>query len=104
MPFSRSFPTRLAVLALTSLCLGSPGLGRAETVVPQAPPTGPAPAPAPGHDCNGNGIEDAVDIALGTSCDADLDGVPDECQAAAAFLPGSSVDLPEGTSSAPGGS
>jgi hypothetical protein len=35
------------------------------------------------HDCNGNGIEDMVDIALGTSSDADLDGVPDECQARA---------------------
>ena len=37
------------------------------------------PAP-PLHDCNANGVEDAVDIARGTSCDADLDGVPDECQ------------------------
>ena len=30
-------------------------------------------------DCNGNGIDDAADIASGTSSDANLDGVPDEC-------------------------
>lgn len=34
------------------------------------------------HDCNGNGIEDAVDIALGASADADANGVPDECEGA----------------------
>jgi len=33
-------------------------------------------------DCNVNGILDATDIAGGTSLDADLDGVPDECQLA----------------------
>lgn len=31
-------------------------------------------------DCNGNLIEDAVDIANGTSLDCDHNGVPDECQ------------------------
>lgn len=31
-------------------------------------------------DCNGNGIEDAIDIANGTSTDCDHDGIPDECQ------------------------
>jgi len=30
-------------------------------------------------DCNANGVDDAVDIAAGTSADADQDGVPDEC-------------------------
>ncbi len=30
-------------------------------------------------DCNGNGISDAVDLANGTSSDANADGVPDEC-------------------------
>jgi hypothetical protein len=34
-----------------------------------------------GYDCNGNGIEDAQDIASGTSQDADGDGTPDECAA-----------------------
>ena len=32
------------------------------------------------HDCNFNGIDDALDIAAGTSLDVDLDGRPDECQ------------------------
>ena len=31
-------------------------------------------------DCNGNGIEDAEDIANGTSLDCNGDGLPDECQ------------------------
>jgi len=30
-------------------------------------------------DCNVNGVDDAVDIAAGTSADVDQDGVPDEC-------------------------
>ena len=33
-----------------------------------------------GLDCNGNGIDDALDIAGQTSNDHDLDGIPDECQ------------------------
>lgn len=32
-----------------------------------------------GVDCNGNGIDDAIDIANGTSDDLNADGVPDEC-------------------------
>jgi hypothetical protein len=32
------------------------------------------------HDCNGNGIDDLVDIANQTSFDCDGNGVPDECQ------------------------
>ena len=31
-------------------------------------------------DCNGNGTNDAMDIAMGTSLDLDGDGLPDECQ------------------------
>ena len=30
-------------------------------------------------DCNANGVDDAIDIAGGTSADGDGDGVPDEC-------------------------
>jgi hypothetical protein len=33
------------------------------------------------HDCNGNGVTDAEDIASGASQDEDHDGVPDECRA-----------------------
>lgn len=36
--------------------------------------------PAIEYDCNGNGVEDAVDIAVGTSGDANWNGVPDECE------------------------
>ena len=31
-------------------------------------------------DCNANGVDDAQDIAQGTSNDCDLNGVPDECE------------------------
>ena len=37
-----------------------------------------------GHDCNGNGRDDAVDIAVGTSHDYNHDGIPDECQCGSA--------------------
>jgi len=33
----------------------------------------------PLHDCNSNNVEDVIDIALGTSGDLNLDGIPDEC-------------------------
>lgn len=32
------------------------------------------------YDCNNNGIEDAVDIATGSSADANGNGIPDECE------------------------
>jgi hypothetical protein len=34
----------------------------------------------PWSDCNKNGIDDAVDIANGTSVDANNNGIPDECE------------------------
>ncbi|MCK4660784.1 MAG: hypothetical protein KAV82_14790, partial [Phycisphaerae bacterium] len=40
------------------------------------------------NDCNGNGIEDAQDIAVGTSQDCQPNGIPDECD----VLAGSSQD------------
>ena len=39
-------------------------------------------------DCNGNGVEDHVDIAVGASSDLDRDGVPDECARQTRGLPG----------------
>ena len=30
-------------------------------------------------DCNGNGVADLMDLLTGTSVDADLNGLPDEC-------------------------
>lgn len=51
-----------------------------------APNTGAGVAPLvdmgayeTGFDCNGNGVSDACDIALGASLDGDGDGLPDEC-------------------------
>jgi hypothetical protein len=35
----------------------------------------------PWDDCNGNGTLDGIEIALGCVLDADMDGIPDECQA-----------------------
>jgi WD40 repeat protein len=37
-------------------------------------------------DCNENGIEDSVDIALGASSDQNRNGVPDECEAAGRWI------------------
>ncbi len=31
-------------------------------------------------DCNNNGVEDAIDISVGTSTDTDGNGIPDECE------------------------
>jgi len=35
---------------------------------------------SPIHDCNNNGVEDAVDIAQGQSSDSNNNGIPDECE------------------------
>lgn len=37
-------------------------------------------------DCNGNGVEDSVDIATGASSDSNLNGIPDECEGDVATL------------------
>ncbi len=42
--------------------------------------------PVPETDCNSNGIEDAVDIEVGPSVDADTDGIPDECEVVRAYF------------------
>lgn len=49
---------------------------------PAAPPDAPL-APDAVYDCNENGVEDAVDIAIGTSGDTNENGVPDECESRA---------------------
>lgn len=38
------------------------------------------PDPCQYPDCDGNGVDDALDIALGTALDCDGNGVPDSCQ------------------------
>ncbi len=55
-------------------------LSTAQAVV-EAPQHEAAAAADTGPDCNGNGVEDAVDIASGYSVDLDGNGVPDECDA-----------------------
>ncbi len=45
--------------------------------------------PTPPPDCNGNGIDDAIDIAGGTSRDCNLNKIPDECDIAT----GRSLDI-----------
>ncbi|MCP4589569.1 MAG: hypothetical protein GY842_02370 [bacterium] len=38
------------------------------------------PVPLTGADCNTNGIDDALDIFVGTSADCDRTAIPDECE------------------------
>jgi hypothetical protein len=65
---------------------------------------GPAPVVDMGAyeffpDCNGNGIEDANDIAAGTSADIDANGVPDECEDCNGNQLPDSLDIASGLSS-----
>jgi glucose/arabinose dehydrogenase len=50
-----------------------------------------------GPDCNTNGRDDACDIAAGSSTDADMNGVPDECEelCAADFDGSGGADVPD---------
>ena len=50
---------------------------------------GECPAVAPSPDCNGNGVLDSCDIAIGTSEDCNGNGIPDECDVAS----GTSQDI-----------
>ncbi len=47
--------------------------------------------PASGVDCNHNEVDDAFDIALGTSLDLDSDGVPDDCRICVGDLDGNQI-------------
>ncbi|MEE9295165.1 MAG: hypothetical protein V3W34_09440 [Phycisphaerae bacterium] len=44
-------------------------------------------------DCNGNGIDDAIDVADGTSYDFNANGIPDECEALCDFDGDGDVDV-----------
>lgn len=61
-------------------CLASP---------PSAPGVLPRVAAPCVRDCNGNGIEDGVDIGSGTSQDLNRNGVPDECEVVTPAVEGS---------------
>jgi len=43
-------------------------------------PTSPGFEIFVGTDCNGNGVDDALDVASGTSFDCNFNGIPDECE------------------------
>ena len=45
------------------------------------------------YDCNGNGVDDAQDIANGTSLDCNENGIPDECENLADFDGDGKVDV-----------
>lgn len=49
------------------------------------------------QDCNSNGIDDALDIAQGTSLDTNSNGFPDECEAGAEECPYCHTTLGEAT-------
>jgi len=66
----------LIQLLLTSL----PWLGLSNAREPVVAPTDRAAGVSSTRDCNGNGVDDSVDIAIGTSGDLDQNGIPDECQ------------------------
>lgn len=57
---------KLISIALTTLILSISALGAA----------------TPMEDCNGNGIEDSLDIAYGSSSDVNKNGIPDDCESA----------------------
>lgn len=42
----------------------------------------------PYFDCNSNGVEDAVDVATGSSNDVNKNGIPDECESLTVGTPG----------------
>lgn len=58
------------------------GLSSAMIAVAMGVLSMPVVAGDPGGDCNGNGVDDAIDIATGFSPDCQGDGAPDECQIA----------------------
>lgn len=49
-------------------------------------------------DCNGNFIDDAAEIAAGTSADANGNGVPDECESPVLYVKADAIGAGHGTS------
>lgn len=75
----------LPVTACTSYLIRVGGFGAAQGTGTLDVSCTPAPLVT---DCNGNGVEDAVDIACGTSADLDTNGIPDECETGGDYIRG----------------
>jgi len=69
------------ILTLLQLLLGNLGQPQVEPI-PPPDGDGPGPSEPPANDCNGNGVEDADDIANGTALDCNGNGAPDSCDIA----------------------
>lgn len=61
-------------LGLATIRSGQPGLLAGDEL------DAASTAPEPWYDCNENGVEDSVDIATGSSADANSNGIPDDCE------------------------
>ena len=70
-----------------SMLLAAPALLVLLGLAPARDAAPPNSARCEMFDCNENGIEDVVDIALGSSSDTNGNGVPDECESDAANAP-----------------
>ncbi|MEM7164281.1 MAG: hypothetical protein AAF581_02385 [Planctomycetota bacterium] len=60
------------------------------------------PATAQFSDCNANGMDDTIDLAIGNSVDGDNNGIPDECQGYIEqldYVDGNGLPLPGGQNS-----
>lgn len=70
---------RVAVVTIPNNDPDRGNFGFIVTGTAAAPPP-PPPPPAPITDCNINGVEDATDLANGTSLDCNVNAIPDECE------------------------
>jgi len=81
MPLSNLLLDRCRVLVLLPTLLAPATAARAPAVELRAPAVSLVATPVePDFDCNQNGVEDSVDIAVGTSSDANWNAIPDECE------------------------
>lgn len=72
---------RPLVLIPTLLLLATAARAPAAELPAPLPRLAPIAVPIePLFDCNQNGIEDSVDIAVGSSSDANWNAIPDECE------------------------
>ncbi|MFQ5411387.1 MAG: hypothetical protein ACE5EC_03795, partial [Phycisphaerae bacterium] len=82
--FAGLLPSLLVITFILSLLQTLLGLVGQPQMEPIPPPDGDGPGPSepPANDCNGNGEEDADDIANGAAQDCNGNGAPDSCDIA----------------------